>query len=90
MSALTWNVDVELRVLEAHRHVGPLQDEPVAAASLSAEVELDDGAARGKALPVGPPPHPPARISDARATGQYWPYRYMARTSPETLGSSVR
>jgi hypothetical protein len=31
----------------------------VAAASLSAEVELDDSAARGKALPVNPPPHPP-------------------------------
>src|SRR5262249_17483918 len=52
-------VDLELGVLEADRHVATLQDQPVTTGPASVELELDHHASRGQTTAVNPPAHPP-------------------------------
>src|SRR5262249_2867499 len=52
-------VDLELGVLEADRHVATLQDQPVTTGPASVKLELDPPAARGRPTAVTPPAHPP-------------------------------
>src|SRR5262249_39625569 len=52
-------IDVEFRVLQAHRHVGPLEHQPVGADVAAAKLELDHGAAGGQPLTIDAALHPP-------------------------------